>query len=67
MRPKTVRATMMAVTMVDRPGRVKTMSAAARAASVLPYHMCVCVKGWVIEGERLTRKERHIKIDRNGD
>jgi hypothetical protein len=36
MRPKTMRAMTMAVMMVDRPGLVSTMSAAARAASVAP-------------------------------
>ena len=36
MRWKILRAPMMADTMTDRPGRVSTMSAAPRAASVAP-------------------------------
>ena len=38
MRWKILRAPMMAVTMVLRPGSVSTMSAAPRAASVAPAH-----------------------------
>ena len=38
MRWKILRAPMMADTITDRPGRVSTMSAAPRAASVAPAH-----------------------------
>ena len=65
MRWKILRAPMMALTMTDSPGRVSTMSAAPRAASVAPdqVHRQACKRQQPeVRGYAPTYRRNHVDL-----